>query len=715
MHVVSLIVGVALAQQPVPNPTAPRLNVRAERGLGGLQSDGWQHIALRIENSSGQPIAGQATLYEWESQVGARPRIVAPFAVTDRQVLHLYPFRPPETPQPSSYVITLEDAAGRPIPFDGGSQFVIAGQSTRAIRVDMGSGPTADFRVAVWGDASPFLRAIVNEWTPSVDDLYRAGRAPNVSQWQRSLRGSGRISPEAVSLEDARMFPDSYVGFGDLNMLIAVGVDLDDQLTERQRRALSDWVRSGGILMFLPRKPEHLAGPFFGELIGIQARGELTTLGDRHLRLSLDAGTPHQIVHFITELDPPRKVDVLASYEMEPVVYSVPAGYGRVWIVAFDPDAHGGVRRYKPLWTDMLNQSVKYKVTEGMDPAGLASQTWSPDADRKWLATLGERFGNSPSVEHLAILILCYLLVVGPANFLVLKRREARVWLIGTVPILAAVFGVVVLSMGYLSHGLRAATNYLALGVVTPEGDRAFTQEFIAVYGTTSAEYTVEFPRYLPVRPLGEYVPNPNGGFENPGSFKLQVRDDRQWLRDWRLTFWQTRGMTSLDCVPFNGRLTAHRSGSEVTVENETDIAFDSIVLAGGGQHQMGPLRPFQSATVQLSHPELWDLDGRRLSAETGGFSQRVGQSELQRPGSAAERDQRGSAHDQSSLWPDDEARALFDAAATQVRPRGGDWVFGLTRQPVHSVKSPDTKRPIVATVYVWPVVTRGDQAGGTQ
>src|SRR5262245_43202865 len=601
MHVALSIIALTLGQQADSKASAPRLNVRAERGFGGIQSDGWQHIALRIENSSGQPITGHATLYEFESQAGARPRIVLPFTVTDRQTLHFYPFRPPETPQPSSYVITLEDDSDRPIPFDGGSQLVIRGSSTRAIRVDMGSAPVGEFRVAIWGDNSPFLKSFVNEWNPPFDEMLRSTRG-SAAQWQRYSRTGGRISCEAITVEDPRSFPDSYVGYGDLHALFAIGIDFDQLLTDRQRRALDDWVNSGGVLVFVPRNQQHLVGPFFRELVGMQSRGEVTTDGDQHLRLPSDAGPSHQIVHFLTALEPPRPIEeVLATYESQPVIYSVPAGYGRVWIVAFDPESHGGLRRYKAIWTEILNSIVKREFNVGLGPTSMASQAWSADTDRKWLATLSERFGKFPSVEHLAGLILFYLLVIGPANFFLLKRREARVWLIGTVPVLAMIFGGVVLSMGYLSHGLRAATNYLALAIVNPEGDRSFSEEYVAVYGTTSSEYHLEFPKNLPVRPLAEFVANPNGGFENPNSFMLQAREDRQLLRDWRLTFWQTRGATTVDCSPCGGRLTARRTNNDIAISNGTEISFENLMFVSVGEQSLGPLKPFETINLDLA------------------------------------------------------------------------------------------------------------------
>jgi len=545
-----LMLGVAfLPQTAAAKPPEPRLDVRAERGIGGVQTEGWQHISLRMENSTGQPITGQATLYEFESQVGARPRAVLPFTVSDRHVLHFYPFRPPETAQPSTYLITIEDDSGRSILFDGASQFVIGGQSTRALRVEMGGAPSGDFRVGLWGETNTFLRTLINEWQPTLDEIYRMSQGRLAARQFMTRGGLNQMSPEVVPLEQPKLLPDSFVGYGELDALFVLGVD-PDTVTERQRRALSDWVHGGGLLVFVPSKKDHLTSSFMRELVGIKDRGEVTTSDDRHLLVKQDSGPSHQIIHFLTQVDPPRAMEVTASHEGEPVVYSVPAGFGRVWIVGFDPEAHGGVRRFQPLWLSILNQTLKYRVVDGPAPTSLGTRYWSMESDDVWLKRLSDRFGKSPAVDNLAVLILCYLLIVGPANFFVLKRREARVLLIATVPVLAIVFGGAVLAMGYVSHGLRAATNQIGMAVVTPDGDRAFAEEYVGVYGTTSAEYRLGFPKNLPLRPLAEYVPSPSGtGFENPSSFKLAAREERSWLEDWRLTFWQTRGTASIDCV----------------------------------------------------------------------------------------------------------------------------------------------------------------------
>ncbi len=715
MTALPLILSLALPLQ-AGDRSAPQLDARAERGIGGIQSEGWQHIALRLTNPPEKPIAGRATLYEWESQTGARPRVVLPFTVTDRQVLHFYPFRPPESPQPTSFVITLEDNDGRPIAHDGGTQIVIGGQSVRAVRVDMGNASSSDdFRVGVWGESAPYLRTIISSWTPNTQELFRQERGPRSQMFNRGGRG---ISPEAIGLEQPKNFPDSFLGYGPLEVVVAYGVDPERELTERQRRALTDWIHGGGLFVYVPRVAAQLASSFWHDLAGIRLKDEVTSPDDSHLSRYLvpNSGAPQGIVHFLTTVDSGKARESTVSLDGEPVVYSVPAGNGRVWIVGFDPDSHGGAARYQPLWLEILNQTLRYHVRDGNPPTSVAAHAWSPESDREWLAALSGRFGKLPTLEMLAILILGYLLVIGPVNYFVLKRREARIWLIATVPALAFVFGAVVLAMGYVSHGMRSATSQMALAVVSPEGGRAYVEEFVGVYGTTSAEYRLGFPRNLPVRPLGEFAANPNGGFEGPASFKLALREDRTWLEDWRLTFWQTRGTASIDCVLLDGQLTASRRGREITVNNQTTIPFESVSLIGAIRHTIGPIGPFRAEQFVLPEGAAdWIKDDETpLSAA---IDRKMG-SLLSTSAAAPRSDSTPKPAVAESPKPNDdpnpdadfeslqgpEAARLLSMAANRLRDGSRLWVVGLTRQPIHKIESPDAKKSYSVTLYAWPV-----------
>jgi hypothetical protein len=266
--------------------------------------------------------------------------------------------------------------------------------------------------------------------------------------------------------------------------------------------------------------------------------------------------------------------------------------------------------------------------------------------------------------------------------------------------------------MGYVSHGLRAATNQIGLAIATPDGDRAYVEEYVAVYGTTSAEYRLGFPKNLPVRPLGEYVPSPSGsGFENPSSFKLAAREERSWLDDWRLTFWQTRGTASIDCVLLGGKLTAASKGATLTVSNQTGIEFEELILVAGGQRSLGRCKPYETKEIEVEQladsqydPTAHDLEAmqnRRAPRNTT-----PAKSQTSPPGdpSATPPDAGDSPAGPSELdWP--EARALFQNAAGRLNQQNRNWIFGLTRQPIHTIDSPDAKRHLVTSLYAWPVV----------
>ncbi len=685
MRLVLLLFALAMPPQAKKSLSEASVDARAERGVGGVQADGWQHIALELSNRGDAVRTGRATLIELTGQEGARPRLALPFRLTDRQVVHFYFFRPPQAGDAASFLITLEDESEASLPFAGAEQLVtVGGRSRRAVRVAMGESPTGGMRVALWG-AGASMRKLVSEWNPRADNLRRLQQLDARGR----LRGGLAITPEAVALERPRVLPDVPVGYASFHLAMLLGTDLDAELTESQRRALGDWVRGGGSMLFVPRKIDQLGSPFWRDLTGLQAVSLATAEDDRDLARWITGPVGrHQPVYFLTSLEGSRAAETTVSYQGNPVVFSVAAGYGRVWIVAFDPESHGGVARYAPLWNELLDQALQHRLEDRNPPLGLTPEEWSLEADRSWLRTVGERFGNYPALETLAVLILCYLLVVGPLNYVILKRREARVWFLVTVPVLASAFGVAVLLLGYYSHGLRSALNQVAIAVVTPEGDRAFAEEYLGVYATRSDVYRVGLPRGLPGRPLGEFATTASGGYSYPSNFLLTAREGRAWLEDWRIDFWQTRGIAALDTVPLRGHVTALRSGDDIDLVNQTPIAFETVRLLSstGVLEEMGSLKPLEKK--RLPAPQL-ALESRQANA-----SHLVGAANSPRPDKPDGKDE--------AMGP--EASALLSAAQHRFAATRREWVLGLTRDPVHRIDSPDTRRQFCATLYVWPV-----------
>ena len=104
--------------------------------------------------------------------------------------------------------------------------------------------------------------------------------------------------------------------------------DLQAGDAERGYRAVSALVRSPGQAAALLR----------------QKVAPATAEDDRDLSRWIEGSDRHQPIYFLTAMDPGRVPEATVSDEGNPVVFAVPAWYGRVWLVAFGPGAHGGFK-----------------------------------------------------------------------------------------------------------------------------------------------------------------------------------------------------------------------------------------------------------------------------------------------------------------------------------------------------------------------------------
>jgi hypothetical protein len=236
--------------------------------------------------------------------------------------------------------------------------------------------------------------------------------------------------------QDAKSFPSSAIG---LAGFVALVIDEfpSQSLSDAQRIAIRDFVGQGGSLVVasgadwrrtltgLPNEvsPLHATGTANASLAAVAAL----------------AGRPEDVLAPVADGDlQPGARTVMAEAGGRPLMVEGRYGGGLVTILAFDPAAEptASSALVVPAWTQGLGRVLDHSV------GSLPAARTIPGVDAMVAQVLPtSRGADLPSPWLVGPLLLGYLLLVAPLNYLVLRRRLHKpdlFWV--TAPMLAAAF-----------------------------------------------------------------------------------------------------------------------------------------------------------------------------------------------------------------------------------------------------------------------------------
>lgn len=388
--------------------------------------------------------------------------------------------------------------------------------------------------------------------------------------------------------------------------LLAVDDIATDGLTASQQTAIADFVKTGGSLLVgtgpswrrtlagLPSEilPIRVSGlttlassPALGGLTGVQvATGELAAGGSA----------------WLTE----GEVPLLADWTV---------GSGSVTMAAFDwkQDPISGWSGTRPL----LRQVLVRTMFGGQSQQDLSGQFGGQGgAAYQRSGSLSPVLGNLPALDLpslvlTGVLVLVYVLLVGPVNYFVLGalHRRSLAWV--TLPLVAVLVAGAAYGGGIWSKGQSVQTNQVSILHVAPGSDVAYQETYTGVLTPTRGDYLVDVGRRTAlVSPISSY-----NGFGGTGRADIRVNlDDGKVLLPGMTAFtlrgFATEGITAAPRLGghlqvVNGRLTG-------SIENLSTTSFsDAVVIAGDGFQKLGPLAPGATVAVGFA-PKVTTLNG---------------------------------------------------------------------------------------------------------
>src|SRR5487761_1619919 len=388
-----------------------------------------------------------------------------------------------------------------------------------------------------------------------------------------------------------------------------------DTLTAAQRTAITDYVQNGGELLLGTGASwrKTLAG-VSPAILPVQING--TTV----LSTASALGNLSRVEIATGPL--PAGAHAWLSEGNRPLLAERFVGGGSVTLATFDwnQDPVATWSGVSVLLRQILVRTVFSTSTQNLGPgyagpfggSGGISVTERSNALSQVLSNLPAL--DLPSLIVIGLLVLAYVLLVGPINYLVLRalHRGALAWV--TVPLIAILASAGAFGTGLLTKGRSVQTNQVSIIHLQPGWDSAYQESYTGILTPTRGDYNVSVAGApLLVAPTGSYSGGINADVIRVGAGNSITLPG---MIAYTLRAFATEGLVtapqlSATATFANGKL-------QGTVRNLSSMPFtDEVVVAGDGYQILPTLAPGATATyavtpkptnIQLGPPALMNI-----------------------------------------------------------------------------------------------------------
>ena len=394
---------------------------------------------------------------------------------------------------------------------------------------------------------------------------------------------TGQRSEAAVAYLSLDELPDAPSAWNALDVLVFHDVDTA-QLSGTQQEALDAWVDMGGQLVVVgspnwQKTAVPLADRLPVSLIGSESIADLPALSTAVGQPFRDPGP------YLVATSSLRSGELLLHQDGLPLLARQAQGRGAAYFLALDPtlaplvDWDGSPL----LWAEIANRLPQ------LSP-------WADGVRNVYAANTAVSSLPSlalPSVLQLVFYLLLYIIVIGPVNYLVLKRRNRRELAWATIPALVVLFSGIAYLTGFQLKGNEAIVNQMSVAIGAVNSDNLQVQSILGLYSPRRHTYDIVLPPSAMARPL-------TGGFGDAPTVEAITRGSNLTLTNVRV---DVSGIESflVDSVQPSPAVSGQaalnvRDGNlelAATVRNESDLLLENAtLLVGDTAVSLGNLPP---------------------------------------------------------------------------------------------------------------------------
>jgi hypothetical protein len=400
---------------------------------------------------------------------------------------------------------------------------------------------------------------------------HRSGHYNYLSSYKNQFKPAGAVSPTSststIYLDDIEpsAVPEHWAGLSSADIVV-VGDAQALHLAPAQVQALLDYAAAGGDLILVSNgDPAQFNATGFGPALPARPTGTvaLSRVSGVTAAQRRDFDAPDPVLLASTPVAGAR---VLRQVGSLPTLVARPWGLGAVYLSAVDlGNAHtlsdNGLRAvWTRIWDDMQKRE-KMKIEPSIyDPLGSPPEM------------------TPPSLGFLLLFMVVYIAIVGPLNYVLLRRRDRMLWTWLTVPVLAAGFTIVSYCISYGAKGSEIVAREFALVKMRSGAAQASADVYLSVFSPRRAGYDLRLPGRTVFRStIGEELARWTLGW-----------DDGSVLRGLEVPMWSMRRMYAQAVTSLDGpirlqldRPAGDRLKGEIINDSGLDLSDCRLLLHG--------------------------------------------------------------------------------------------------------------------------------------
>lgn len=465
------------------------------------------------------------------------------------------------------------------------------------------------------------------------------GALPRSAAGNVALRNIKRnqpdMQPTAARFQPA-MFPDNPLLLEGLDA-IYLNSEAATSLRVSQANALLAWMHAGGHLIVAVEQPNDFAGvPWLKKVLPCDLKDMQSVASHQELQTWLEQGTTvtnfaanpkarrNKVPAPVDQADLTRAAfedlrldstfeaaeirvatgtvrdgQVLIACGEVPVVVAANRDLGRITLLNFSPEREP-FKSWKNLptfWTKLVEVPLELYTSDDYYPG------YGLGADGLFGAMIDSRQVHKLPVGWLLILLLVYLVVIGPVDRIWLKKinRPMLTWI--TFPCYVLFFSGLIYVIGYKLRAGESEYSELHVVDVLANGERAELRgrTYASIYSPANAKYPLHSEmKFATLR--GEYLASRGGETSEKGTL-VHTGDNFEadvfvpvWTSQLYLSDWWNSG-----ALPLTASVRPITGGWSLSVENLSGkIIGDARLAVGNYLYQIGAIEAGQKKVVTL-------------------------------------------------------------------------------------------------------------------